>query len=217
MTLINPFPDKCAFHFTLVSDDVSRLHPIETIQSQQFKSEKRKREFVSGRSCAQIAMSQAGFFNLPITKNQDRSPGWPTSIIGSISHSHDYAAAMVAYPGLKIEGVGIDIEDYNRKVNLNISKHVLNEAEIEKWINDKPVALQNLKTVFSIKESIFKCYYPKHKIYLGFHDAEVVNLTGNQFTANLLKCPNSGRSSNLRITGNYQITNSIIFSSIIWY
>ena len=216
MTLFNPFPDSCFFHTDSVSEDAANLHSAEILRCQHFKSDQRRLEYISGRRCAHVAMAKAGFYNLPILTNSDRSPAWPAYIVGSITHSSDYAAALIAAPGFRIRGIGIDMENLNRSINPNISKHVLNQVEIEDWFSPEQNKINNLKIIFSIKESIFKCYYPGYKIYLGFQDAIIKELTDFSFKALLVKCPITGSPAALEISGKIQIAGDIIFSSIIW-
>ena len=216
MILLNPFPDICFFHSDPVSEDTKNLHSAEILRCQQFKSDQRRLEYISGRRCAHFAMEKAGFYTLPILTNGDRSPHWPSAIVGSITHSSEYAAALIVAPGYTVRGVGIDIENLNRPINPNISKHVLSPEEIKDWFSQGSKSINNLKIIFSIKECIFKCYYPGYKVYLGFQDAIIKELTDNNFKAMLVKCPITGSPAELEISGNIQITGGLILSSIIW-
>jgi len=216
MTLLNPYPDICCFHTDAVSEDTTKLHAMEILWSHQFKSDQRRLEYISGRRCVHFAMEQAGFFNLPVLTNPDRSPNWPSSITGSITHSNSNAAALIASPSQYVKGLGIDIENLKRIVNPNISNHVLNPEEQNHWFTRKSTGLQNLKIIFSIKECIFKCFYPRHRIYLGFMDAVILDLKENSFKAVLTKSPVTGNLTEMEISGKLQITKDVIFSSILW-
>ena len=216
MTLLNPYPDICYFHTDIVSEDIKKLHSLEILWSNQFKSDQRRLEYISGRRCAHLAMEQAGFFNIPILTNRDRSPNWPSSITGSITHSSSDAAALIVGTGHLVQGVGIDLENLKRSVNPNISSHVLNPEEQKHWFTQKSTSLQNLKIIFSIKECIFKCFYPKHKVYLGFMDAAILDLSENSFKAVLTRSPITGKLTEMEISGRLQITKDLIFSSMVW-
>ena len=58
--------------------------------------EKRRREFSAGRTCARQALRELGCADAPIVHNQNGAPLWPPGIVGSITHSNTYAAAVAA-------------------------------------------------------------------------------------------------------------------------
>ena len=89
--------------------------------------EKRRREFSAGRTCARQALRELGCADAPIVHNQNGAPLWPTGIVGSITHSNTYAAAVAA-KSLRACGLGIDMETVSR-VSPAIAGKILTEPE----------------------------------------------------------------------------------------
>jgi 4'-phosphopantetheinyl transferase EntD len=71
--------------------------------------EKRRREFALGRACARAALAGLGHGEAVIAKGDEGAPVWPAGIVGSITHTKGYAAA-VAGESRRFAGVGIDAE-----------------------------------------------------------------------------------------------------------
>ncbi|MBU3916737.1 4'-phosphopantetheinyl transferase superfamily protein [bacterium] len=189
MILCNPFPETCCFAVKGSTSDLDLIHPLEIENGRVFSSISRKAEFFSGRRCAHIALKKAGYPNLPVLRGRNRSPLWPFSIVGSITHGAAFAAAIIAKPHSGVMGLGIDIEDLSRKIKTDITKHTLTDWEIEKWGHSPGLVSREVRIIFSIKEAIYKCFNPIDKIYLGFHDAEIIEMDETSFRARLLKEP----------------------------
>ena len=74
-----------------------------------------------------------------------------------------------------VSGIGIDLEDLERQVDSRITRHVCIPEE-QKWLQEcgEDFLEQNLKIIFSAKESIFKAFFPYTRTYLHFHDARIL-------------------------------------------
>src|SRR5258708_11831857 len=70
---------------------------------------KRVQEFAAGRLCARRALAEFGIVDLPIKVADDRQPIWPDSFVGSITHTGDFCAAVVA-ESRRIRALGLDSE-----------------------------------------------------------------------------------------------------------
>ena len=116
----NPFPDKCHFHCEKVSENQADLHPKELEIATQFKAAKRREEFITARRCAQIAMQNSSLPSLPVLRSTNRSPQWPFSLIGSITHGAGYAAAILCRQRSGLIGIGMDMENLDREIKSNI-------------------------------------------------------------------------------------------------
>ena len=105
---------------------------------------------------------------------QTREPLWPEGISGAITHSGKWAAAAAGKTS-DVSGIGIDLEDLERQVDSRISRHVCIPEE-QKWLQEcgEDFLEQNLKIIFSAKESIFKAFFPYTRTYLHFHDARIL-------------------------------------------
>ena len=139
---------------------------------------KRQVEFMAGRICAQQAIEAlTGHKPDDIPAQPDRTPGWPPGIVGAITHTTHYAAALVA-SDLDFQGIGIDCEGMLSAANLNLQGHICRPQELDTLQATHPNwSPEHLLTlVFSAKESLFKCLYPQVGKFFGFAAARVLNL-----------------------------------------
>jgi 4'-phosphopantetheinyl transferase EntD len=70
---------------------------------------KRRREFALGRACARAALAALGHHDVVIGRRVNGAPLWPSGVVGSITHTCGYAAALVADAG-GFSGIGLDAE-----------------------------------------------------------------------------------------------------------
>ena len=174
--LPNPFPDHISFCLLPIhSTSNQKLHPAEENYFSQLSSVSRKEHYRSGRICAGEVLSKLGTLGQPVLRDpQTREPLWPEGISGAITHSGKWAAAAAGKTS-DVSGIGIDLEDLERQVNSRISRHVCIPEE-QKWLQEcgEDFLEQNLKIIFSAKESIFKAFFPYTRTYLHFHDARIL-------------------------------------------
>lgn len=131
---------------------------------------KRNAEYLIGRLCAKKALADLNIEGYPLT-NPDKSPQWPASTCGSISHSKQLAAAVVALRE-HWQGLGLDIE------------HLLTQPRSEKLLTivanprEQRLVGNDIRLfttlVFSIKESLFKALYPLIGKRFYFEHAEII-------------------------------------------
>ena len=174
--LPNPFPDHISFCLLPIhSTSNQKLHPAEENYFSQLSSVSRKEHYRSGRICAGEVLSKLGTLGQPVLRDpQTREPLWPEGISGAITHSGKWAAAAAGKTS-DVSGIGIDLEDLERQVDFRISRHVCIPEE-QKWLQEcgEDFLEQNLKIIFSAKESIFKAFFPYTRTYLHFHDARIL-------------------------------------------
>ena len=149
--------------------------------------EKRRREFVTARACAREALAQLGHPAQPLPAGARGEPVWPAGIVGSITHCSGYRACAVA-PAGELLTIGVDAElDEPLPAGL-IGDIALPEER--QWIEracavDPAVSWDRL--LFSIKESIYKAWFPLARSWLGFEDASVaIDRANGTFAAHLL-------------------------------
>ena len=174
--LPNPFPDHISFCLLPIhSTSNQKLHPAEENYFSQLSSVSRKEHYRSGRICAREVLSKLGTLGQPVLRDpQTREPLWPEGISGAITHSGNWAA-VAAGKTSDVSGIGIDLEDLERRVDHKISRHVCIPEE-QKWLQEcgEDFLEKNLKIIFSAKESIFKAFFPYTRTYLHFHDARIL-------------------------------------------
>lgn len=134
--------------------------------------EKRRRDFLCGRTLARLALACHGEGARPLLRNADRSPIWPPSITGSITHTNGYCAAVVA-PRTELRSIGIDAEEIGA-VTRDLWKLVFTPSEREILARLDPAERDAAATlVFSAKEAYFKCQHPITGVWLDFGQVEV--------------------------------------------
>ena len=174
--LPNPFPDHISFCLLPIhSTSNQKLHPAEENYFSQLSSVSRKEHYRSGRICAGEVLSKLGTLGQPVLRDpKTREPLWPEGISGAITHSGNWAAAAAGKTS-DVLGIGIDLEDLERRVDPRVSRHVCIPEE-QKWLHEcEEICLeQHLKMIFSAKESIFKAFFPYTRTYLHFHDARIL-------------------------------------------
>ena len=181
----SPFPNIISF----ICGDFSLSKSIKLLSEEKkilesFRSRKRKEEFKLGRSVAHLALKKFELESIPILRNlKTHEPCWPKSVMGSITHSGNFAAAAVGLTK-DISGIGIDLEDLSRKINYKISRHICVDGELN-WLEklNPEQANFNLRIIFSAKESIFKCHFPISRTFFNFKDAYVkINENKSEFS-----------------------------------
>ena len=148
--------------------------------------EKRRREFVTARACAREALAGLGLEARAIPTGPRGEPIWPQGIVGSITHCAGYRACAVARAS-ELLAIGIDAEP-----NDSLPAGVLAEIalpEERRWIESATAVPGTSwdRLLFSIKESIYKAWFPLTGSRLDFEDARVsIDGAGGTFSAELL-------------------------------
>jgi 4'-phosphopantetheinyl transferase EntD len=149
--------------------------------------EKRRREFTTARICAREALAQLGRPRQPIPSGPKGEPLWPAGIVGSITHCDDYRACVAAHAG-DLVTVGIDAEPNQPLPDGLLADIALSEErEWLKHLGRQTPDVHWDRLLFSIKESIYKAWFPLAERWLGFEDAVVsIDRDRAAFSARLL-------------------------------
>jgi 4'-phosphopantetheinyl transferase EntD len=133
---------------------------------------KRAREFAAGRLCARRALAEFGIVDVAIEVADDRQPIWPDSMVGSITHTAGFSAAVVAERRM-VGALGLDSEVIG-DVNAEIWPRVGVPAETA-WLRTLPASQHPaaMTLIFSAKEAFYKCQYPLTRERLDFQDVRV--------------------------------------------
>ncbi|MFK5957170.1 MAG: 4'-phosphopantetheinyl transferase superfamily protein [Planctomycetota bacterium] len=134
----------------------------------------RQQEFASARILAHQALQQLGFPSTPLLANEDRSPQWPQEILGSLSHSRHWCAALIAQKTSSLLGLGVDVED-DRPLKQNLFAEILTGNEMDAMEKHLPLTEHSIfvLAVFGMKEAVYKAMHPLGNHGLGFHAMEV--------------------------------------------
>src|SRR5690242_19900117 len=106
------------------------LHPLEASYVAG-AVEHRQRDFALGRFCARAALVLLGVGDVVIGRDARGRPLWPSGMVGSITHTKGYAAALAARQD-RFLSVGVDAE---RTGGVSDSMHPLLFDERERaWL-----------------------------------------------------------------------------------
>jgi 4'-phosphopantetheinyl transferase EntD len=136
--------------------------------------EGRRREFITARACAREALAGLGLPDQAIPVRADGDPQWPPGVVGSITHCRGFRAAAVA-PRAKVSGIGIDAEP-----NTRLPPGVLDAVSLPEErssLRSRSAANPAIswgRLLFSVKEAVFKAWFPFARRRLGFEDARVI-------------------------------------------
>lgn len=141
-------------------------------------AEARILDFCAGRACARLALAQYGVHGFDLLAAEDRQPLWPKGLVGSITHTEGFAAAVVAEQRL-VAGLGIDVERLGA-VHSDLWPPICTAAELERLRAlappQQPLAAA---LTFVAKEAFFKCQYPLAAERFGFEEVELERSTGS--------------------------------------
>ena len=178
--------------------------------------EKRRREFATGRACARRALAQLGFPPLAVPSGLQGAPVWPAGIVGSITHCAGYRASAVAHAS-RFASVGIDAEvddglppglltDVALPVEQGLVEHLGKEHAGPSWD----------RLLFSIKESVYKAWFPLAERWLGFEDAEVtIDPRSHSFSVRLLvPGPSMGGRQLRSLAGRWVAESGLLLTAI---
>jgi len=148
---------------------------------------KRRAEFGTARVCARRGLAELGLPPVAFVPGADRALVWPEGVVGSISHTHDYAA-VVLHRSPPMQSVGLDVEAL-RAVEEQTCAMILTPRE-RSCLAARGLESRNVLAllIFSAKEAYFKCQYPLSTTFLDFQEVEIeVDLTRNEFAARARK------------------------------
>jgi 4'-phosphopantetheinyl transferase EntD len=133
---------------------------------------KRASHFAAGRLCARLALGQLDVHGFALCSAADRRPLWPSGIVGSITHTDEHCAAVVARSD-ELRALGIDIENIGG-ISADIAPSVCTREEYAAAHAQTGAWRDALLTlIFSAKEAYFKCQYPDTREWLEFDQVAV--------------------------------------------
>jgi enterobactin synthetase component D / holo-[acyl-carrier protein] synthase len=169
--LIGLFPPGAVAAELRGAGDIDALFPEEARHLGR-SVQKRAQEFAAGRLCARRLLHEFGIQNFPVVVGEHRQPVWPDTLVGSITHTTDFCAAVVA-PKLRLRALGIDCEIAGR-VGRELWRSICTPAETA-WLRSLPEVqqLRAASLIFSAKEAFYKCQFGATQEHLGFQDVAV--------------------------------------------
>jgi 4'-phosphopantetheinyl transferase EntD len=151
-------------------------------------AEKRIQDFAAGRACAHRALRELGIRDFSLLAGEHREPLWPAGIVGSITHTRGYGAAVVARQ-CDLKSVGLDCEVID-SVDEDLWSRICTPGEIER-LAQLPPAGRNRQAalIFAAKEAFYKCQFPLTRAWVGFEDVVIEPLDWPATTGGLRIIP----------------------------
>ncbi|WP_327030431.1 4'-phosphopantetheinyl transferase superfamily protein [Micromonospora sp. NBC_01740] len=176
-------PPAVAVAVAGASDWAGELLPAERACLGERAVQSRRRDFTAGRVCARRAMAALGVPPVAVPSAADRSPVWPAGVVGAITHTRGYCAAVAARSG-EVRSVGIDAEGH-RELNAGVRRLICLPEEQDRCAR-LPVGTSWPAVLFSAKETVYKVWHPVVGTWLDFHDALVeLDPDAGTFTARI--------------------------------
>lgn len=194
-----------------LDDDLTHYDALDT-NEQDIVSDavpKRRAEFGDARWCAHQALGEMGCPSMdPILKGEHGMPLWPDGVVGSLTHTTGFRAAVVA-DSSQVRAVGLDAEPAE-PVAPGFVETIARPGEIPQLFRLREAGVECAdRLLFSAKEATFKSWYPMTRRWLEFGDAEVDLRDDGTFLAYLLVRPTPLPF----INGRWVIRDGIVITS----
>jgi len=177
---------------------------------------KRQREFRAGRHCAHRVLNQLNHKNFVVLRGDKRAPIWPQGITGSISHSGAVCAAAASMDP-NIVSLGIDIEEHI-PLKEKLTPKICTSSEVDqiRVLNKLAKAYAWEKIIFSVKESVYKAWFPVFGSYLDFLEVKLLfDERGLVSATNIQPKASPPNFENYLFTSDYRIVNGYILASTL--
>jgi 4'-phosphopantetheinyl transferase EntD len=181
---------------------------------------KRRIEFATVRVCARAALAELGVPPAPILPGPRGAPGWPPGIVGSMTHCAGYRGAAVARQE-HAASIGIDAEPHGPLPDgvLDAIARPEEHRQLAELAASHP-AVHWDRLLFSMKESVYKAWFPLTGKWLDFDEASIAIDAGTDpqagtFTA-VLQVPGpvlDGRELT-GFTGRFSASDTLVLTAI---
>ncbi|EAM9431580.1 TPA_asm: 4'-phosphopantetheinyl transferase superfamily protein [Salmonella enterica] len=218
MGWINPFPSLsyCLVTFSVhhYQDRLFEEFDIPFPCQLKMAVVKRKAEYLAARYAAQRVLLAGGCDRIPTTSS-DRSPIWPPGWCGSLSHTHEYAVAVVS-PSESNLTPGIDIEVSSPDIMQKTAHIFACTDELDLFVTSDISYATALLVAFSAKESLFKALYPEVGRFFNFDVAKVCEIEplNQEITMELTQTLTPNRVKGLKIKGYYFFLNGKVITLV---
>ncbi len=179
--LVSAYKREIIFSEAVPSINSEALFPDE-IKYIRHAVQKRRAEFGTARVCARLALSRLGIPPCSLVPRADRSPQWPSGVVGSISHTEKLCGVAVT-TSPRIASLGLDLE-IDAPLESDLQALICTSAE-RRWLDQYKSSERGhaAKILFSAKEAFYKCQYPITEQFLEFTDVELsIDLQSGSFS-----------------------------------
>ncbi|MFI1536185.1 4'-phosphopantetheinyl transferase [Streptomyces anandii] len=176
----------------------------------------RRAEFTTARHLARRALTRLDVAPAPLPPGPRRVPYWPAGVVGSITHCVGYRAAVVARRTGFI-ALGVDAEP-NEPLPVNVLRRIATASElaqVAELLTLRPDVRWD-RLLFSVKESVYKAWYPLTRQWLGWSDTVVIlDDVGPAFTARLrVPGPRPERPTFRSFQGRWLVRHGLVLTAV---
>lgn len=165
----------------------------------------RRAEYAAARACARDALAALGHGRPAVPTAPDRSPVWPSGVVGAITHCAGYRGVVVARADAWL-GVGVDAEPH-APLPAGVGDLVMSADE---RAHVARVGVRHAdRVLFCAKEAVYKVWYPAVGMWLGFEDVRV-RVGDGTFVAHLDR-PDLGVDV---LTGRWATADGIVVAAL---
>lgn len=182
--------------------------------------EKRRREFVSARHCARLAMGRLGVAPTAILKGDKGAPVWPRGVVGSLTHCDGYRGAVLGH-ALDVRSLGIDAEPHGPLPDGVLDAVSLPQERDRLAAGALGHEIHEDRLLFCAKEATYKAWFPLTGRWLGFEDAHITferDSSGGLFGSfrSKLLVPGDTRSGDplLGFDGRWLVADGLVLTAI---
>ncbi|WP_330261482.1 4'-phosphopantetheinyl transferase family protein [Streptomyces sp. NBC_00539] len=177
---------------------------------------KRRLEFATVRWCARRAMDSLGLPAAPVVPGRRGAPQWAPSVVGSMTHCAGFRGVALARSA-QFAAVGIDAET-NTALPAGVLESIALPREL-RWTRELARAVPEIswdRLLFSIKEAVYKTWFPLTGQELDFTDALVsIDAAQETFRARLLPDPATLSTAGPHaFSGRWSAVDGVLLSAI---
>ncbi len=178
---------------------------------------KRREEFTTVRHCARTALSRIGVAPGPILPDPWGAPQWPRQVVGSMTHCSGYRAAAVADVH-DVASIGVDAEPHESLPDRVVD--MVASPQERHHLHDLATACPHIwwdRLLFSVKESVYKAWYPLTKVWLDFDGVEVtIDPAQRRFSARVV-LPASSRAEHWpkAFDGRFLVGSGLVLTAVV--
>lgn len=146
---------------------------------------KRRAEYLAVRYAAQRLLRARDCYD-NVDSAPNRAPVWPAGFCGSLSHTSEYAIAVIA-PAVGVTIPGVDIEVLSQPDIKEIADTFTIRQEGDYLLSIENINIETLLViVFSAKESLYKSLYPEVGLFFDFDVACFCEINTQEKTFTLI-------------------------------
>ncbi|MDJ0382241.1 4'-phosphopantetheinyl transferase superfamily protein [Streptomyces sp. G-G2] len=174
---------------------------------------RRQRQFATARACARRCLADLGRSPVPLLPGPGGAPGWPSGVVGSITHCEGYRAAVADLSG-RTSALGIDAEPAGPLPEgvLGMITSAAERAHLAELTAADPATPWE-RVFFSAKEAVYKAWYPATGSWLGFRQAALALSPEGTFTC-VLQPPPTAAPVDPRYDGRWLTTPALILTAV---